>query len=345
MMASWFLFQVARSLWRLHALRRNCVTIDPATLDPMVQDTVRKHGANRGVALCSSSQVKVPAAVGLCRPAIVVPQWALLELSADELNQVVLHEVAHLRRWDDWTNLAQQVVKAFFFFHPAVWWIEKKAALEREMACDDAVLEETARPRAYAECLVRLAEKTSAHRSLALAQAALGKMRQMSTRVAQILDANRPARSRAGLPAVACLVTLFGIGCAVWYSRTPRLVGFEDRDSSTPSAVVATVPAVMQTSEPAKPILADLKRAPGRQRARESSKITAIRTKAPTLQSKCLVHYAGAKSWAAPVTETMWIVVERNESTANHQVLQIEMWRLTILPGPAGTALRIPRKI
>jgi beta-lactamase regulating signal transducer with metallopeptidase domain len=72
-----------------------------------------------------------------------------------------LHELAHLRRYDDWTNLAQKLVKALFFFHPAVWWIEKQVSLEREMACDDAVLAETASPRAYAECLAHLAEKTA----------------------------------------------------------------------------------------------------------------------------------------------------------------------------------------
>ena len=116
------------------------------------------------------------------------------ELSADELNQIVLHELAHLRRRDDWTNLAQKMVKALFFFHPAVWWIEQKMSLEREMACDDAVMAETASPRAYAECLAHLAEKTLIQRGVALAQAALGRIRQTSLRVAQILDGNRSSQ-------------------------------------------------------------------------------------------------------------------------------------------------------
>ena len=93
----------------------------------------------RAVALCTSDLVHVPTAIGLVKPAVVLPRWVMQELSADELNQILLHELAHLRRWDDWTNLAQKVVKALFFFHPAVWWIEKKVSLEREMACDDAV--------------------------------------------------------------------------------------------------------------------------------------------------------------------------------------------------------------
>lgn len=339
-----FLFKIARALWRLHVLRRSCVAIDPATLDPLLGETLRKHGEHRKVMLCSSNQVRVPAALGLWRPAVVVPEWAVRELSTDELNQVVLHELAHLRRWDDWTNLAQQLVKALFFFHPAVWWIEKKASLEREMACDDAVLAETARPRAYAECLARLAERSFMHRSLALAQAALGKVRQMSTRVAQILDINRPAPTRAVWRPAAGLIAVFAIGCGAWYSRAPRLFAFEERDSTAPVRVVATAPAVTQTSVAAKPILASLKQRPNQQGAFQSSRMTATRAQAPTPQSKNLVQYARAKSSVVPVTETMWIVVERNESTADRQLLQIEMWRVTILHSSVSTT-QIPRKI
>jgi beta-lactamase regulating signal transducer with metallopeptidase domain len=339
-----FLFQIARSIWRLNALRRSCVDIDLEALDPLLRETLQKHGGQRKVTLCSAKQLRVPAAIGLWRPAVVVPEWATKELSSDELNQVVLHELAHLRRWDDWTNLAQQLVKSLFFFHPAVWWIGKKAALEREMACDDAVLAETARPRAYAECLAHLAERSLAHRSLALAQAALGKVRQMSSRVAQILDANRPAPTRSVWQPAVGLITVFAVVCSAWYSRAPRLVAFEEHDSSAPVPVVATAPAVIETSVAPKPILASLKQRPDRHDAHQSSRMTAIRAEAPTLQSRNLVRYAGAKASPMPVTETMWIVVERNESTAEHLRLQVEMWRVTILHSPVTTT-QIPRKI
>ena len=122
--------------------------------------------------------------IGFVNPAVVIPRWLLQELSPSELQQILLHELAHLQRWDDWTNLAQKILKALLFFHPAAWWIEKQLSLEREMACDDAVVAETANPRAYAECLTHLAEKSFVRRSLALAQAALGRIRQTSLRVA-----------------------------------------------------------------------------------------------------------------------------------------------------------------
>jgi len=67
-----------------------------------------------------SDDVRIPTAVGFFKPLIVIPSWALEELSPVELNSVLIHELEHLRRWDDWTNLAQKILAAIFFFHPAV---------------------------------------------------------------------------------------------------------------------------------------------------------------------------------------------------------------------------------
>src|SRR5690348_8041129 len=228
------LARVSRSVWHLHRLRNACVPLDPACIDPRVADTLKRKQTWRQVELCTSEKVRVPTALGFFRPAIVIPRWLLHELSAAELNQVVLHELAHLRRWDDWTNLAQQIVKALFFFHPAVWWIEKKIALEREMACDDAVLAETESPREYAECLAHLAEMSFVQRGIALAQALIGRIGQTSHRVAQILDVNRPkGNARAWKPAISAAVGA-GLLCSIWAARGPELVGF---DNPTPNKV------------------------------------------------------------------------------------------------------------
>jgi beta-lactamase regulating signal transducer with metallopeptidase domain len=243
--AAFQLAGVGRGLWHLHVLRKSCVPLDPAVFDARLQETLARSQSARPVSLCTSDRVHVPTAIGLVKPAVVLPGWVLQELSPDELNQILLHELEHLRRWDDWTNLTQKVVKALFFFHPAVWWIEKRVSLEREMACDDAVLAETASPRAYAECLAHLAEKTLVQRSVALAQAALGRIRQTSLRVAQILDANRPAitnsnsKMRSAWKPAVSLVAGFAIVCVLGISRAPKLVAF--RDVETRPAAGSTV--------------------------------------------------------------------------------------------------------
>ena len=185
--------------------------------------------------LCVSDQLRVPTAIGFTKPLVVIPSWTMQELSTAELNAILLHELAHLRRRDDWTNLVQKIVGALLFFHPAVWWIEKKLALEREMACDDLVLAQAkaTSPRAYAECLVSLAEKSFLRRGVALAQAAVDRVRQVSLRVTQILDVNRPRATRVWRPAPV-LVAGISLVCLIALSHAPtRLVSFESGAGSS----------------------------------------------------------------------------------------------------------------
>ena len=233
---------------RLRQLRKGCVPIDVASLDPLPRRTLEEFDSPRPVCVCVSTGARVPTAVGFIKPLIIIPPWTMQELSAAELNAILLHELAHLRRWDDWTNLLQKVLGALLFFHPAVWWIDKKLALEREMACDDLVLARTENPRAYAECLVslaerlaeRLAEKSLLRRGVALAQAAVGRMRHISLRVARILDEKRPGATRVWKPAPVLLAGL-SLACLILFSDVPRLVSFENGPvTSLPGSDLAT---------------------------------------------------------------------------------------------------------
>jgi len=231
------LLRVGVGLLQLRTLRASCTPIDPATVDPLLRSTLQEFQNVRSVTLCHSDRLHVPTAIGFLRPIVVIPSWALQELSTAELHSILIHELAHLRRWDDWTNLAQQVLKALLFFHPAVWWIENQLALEREMACDDAVLAETGNPRGYAQCLISMAEKSFLRRGLALAQAAVNRMRQTSLRVSQILDTNRSSATRVWKPALYSVAAFFVL-CLVSLSHAPELVAFRDRmpDATTASA-------------------------------------------------------------------------------------------------------------
>ena len=234
------LARVLAGVWHLHTIRRSCVPVN--AMDPAVSGALDE--SRRRIELCASDMVRVPTAIGLLKPAVVIPSWAWRELSPAELNAVILHELAHLRRWDDWTNLAQKVLSALFFFHPAVWWVESRLSLEREMACDDLVLARTANPRAYAECLVSLAEKNLLQRGVALAQAVVGRVRQTSLRVLQILDAQRTHAIGVWKPA-PWVVAGFSVVCLVSAAHAPRLVAFGDPATTAPApsspAAIATL--------------------------------------------------------------------------------------------------------
>ena len=221
------LLHVAHGLYRLRRLRATCTPIDLRALDPSLRNDLADAQQHRRVILCTSDAVRVPAAIGYFRPMVVFPSWALAEIPPVELNAILLHELAHLRRWDDWTNLAQKLVKAIFFFHPAVWFIESRLTLEREMACDDAVLAASFSPRAYAESLVSLAEKSFLRRGVQLAQAAVSHVHQLKLRLAEILRKDKGVQGSARLrkPAVA-LMSLAAIVSVYGISRAPRLVAF-----------------------------------------------------------------------------------------------------------------------
>jgi len=342
-LAGWFLVGIGKAVWHLHVLRKNCVPVDCANTQALFRDAVERSGIRRRVCVRTSNQVRVPTAIGLLKPAIVFPRWVIDELSADELRQVMLHELAHLRRWDDWTNLAQQFVKALFFFHPAVWWIEKKVALEREMACDDAVLAETENPRAYAECLTHLAERSFIQRSVALAQAAIGRIRQTSARVAEILDVNRPkANPRSWKPAVS-LVAGFAVACAVGASQAPRMIAFQE-PSSAPSAKApastelassvikpnasASVGMASISPQPLPVIPAKLKISPTHRNPMIRQNKTALRY-AASKSNAPPIHLASSNTVALPYTETVYLVVQ--DQGQNQQGYQIQMWRVTLL--------------
>jgi beta-lactamase regulating signal transducer with metallopeptidase domain len=344
-MAAVGLVRVAAGLWHLRTLRRECAAIDPQSLDPMLRHTLEQFPAGRKVEIATSDELRVPTAVGFLRPAVVLPSWAMRELSAAELNTVLLHELAHLRRRDDWTNLAQKVLRALFFFHPAVWWVESRLELEREMACDDMVLAETANPRAYAECLVSLAEKNFLRRGVALAQAAVGRMRQTSLRILRILDARRPSAVRVWKPA-PWVVGAFSVACLVSSARAPKLVAFGEPPvrSAQQSASVGTTHAEIPLASPALIVPASFVE-------RNSVAIAtrpATRPKAQTAVPRAtqLVHRQQAPSatklvrtraTVSPETavpqQAVFVFMHREQYGNSGPVLwHIAIWRFTVLP-------------
>lgn len=220
------IIRLAMGVIQLRHLRKNCEVIALSDLPVNLQPMITQFQATRHVTICSAPDVRVPTAIGFLNPAIFLPKWAINDLPAEDLKAVLLHEFAHLRRGDDWTNLAQKLLRTVFFFHPSVWWIERRLALEREMACDEQVLAETGNRRAYAECLVSLAEKSVVRRGLAMAQAAISHARETSLRLARILQAE-PVAPRAFKPTLAAVAAIGLVALAV-LPGVPKLVAFQD---------------------------------------------------------------------------------------------------------------------
>lgn len=343
------IMRVVHGLWRVRKLRANCVALEDSPLCFLMSSVVNRksfttnkstkvHKGNRDIRVCVSDQVKVPTAVGFLKPMIVMPRWALAELSAEELEAVLLHEAAHLRRWDDWSNLAQKIIRALLFFHPAVWWIDNRLALEREMACDELVLDQTANPRAYAECLVSLAEKNFLRRGLAMAQAAVGRIKHMSLRIGRILDTQRPGATRTWKPAMA-LLALFSAAGVTALTRTAPLVGFQQPSNSpavasgyqihVPASMV--VSADLHTSRTAAPMPRSFRRngANAHFRAtRFSNSPGVVAARAKRVQQHSMVVQAIAKQ-PATTAQPMFVVVQTEYfASPNEVVWTMTVWRV-----------------
>ncbi|HEY2114651.1 MAG TPA: M56 family metallopeptidase [Candidatus Angelobacter sp.] len=227
-MASIGLLRVALATIQLRRMRVEAVAVDLTTLDADLRTLIEDFQRYRKVTVLVSQRLEVPTAIGFHKPAIILPAWLLESTPAEELKYILLHELAHLRRRDDWTNLAQKILKALLFFLPSVWWIERRLSLDREMACDDAVLAHSGSPRGYAECLAKVAERSFLRRQIALAQAVVGRVRQLTTRVATILDPDRPRAAHLWKPAIPVVMALAGL-CALPASFAPELVSFSDQ--------------------------------------------------------------------------------------------------------------------
>jgi hypothetical protein len=188
----------------------------------------------------------------LSRPAILLPCCLVEKLSAEELDQVGLHEMAHLARWDDWTNLVQKLIEAVFFFHPAVHWIGRQLNLEREIACDDWVIFRTGKPKPYAACLTRLVELTGRMDVPALAPGSWTTKKQISRRIEMSLNRSRndtPRLSKASL-FVSVLVLLF---VGIQFARTSPLVRAAEQEEKKQEKVSPTKEKAQLEEEEALP--------------------------------------------------------------------------------------------
>ncbi|UCC44126.1 MAG: M56 family metallopeptidase [Candidatus Zixiibacteriota bacterium] len=161
---------------------------------PSIQELINRVPSGRSVQLRVSQRVELPMAAGLGKSMILIPETLIDHLSEAELEPVVLHELAHLNRHDDWSRLVQKFIEAVFFFHPAVHWIGRQLDLEREIACDDAVVAATGRPDDYAHCLTRLAQLTMGTGTLLIPGVLSGK-KQLFKRFGRLLDTRYRARS------------------------------------------------------------------------------------------------------------------------------------------------------
>ena len=166
--------------WFSHHLKWSGTTALPDEWQARVAALVKRLNVRHKVNVVTSSVATIPMVVGVFRPVILIPIATFLGLSHRQLEAILIHELAHVRRYDNLVNLFQRFAETVLFFHPAVWWISSCIREERERCCDDVVIAHSDR-KVYAEALVAL----EGFRTPILAAAATGGS--LLTRVKRLL--------------------------------------------------------------------------------------------------------------------------------------------------------------
>ena len=211
------LVRLAWGSWRLRKIKRCSSPPD----DDSRRTFERLSGAvglRRRVVLRYSSEVVMPMAAGFLKPMIIVPTGLKEQITDGEFEAIMLHELAHVSRRDDWSKLVQKILEAVFFFNPALRWIGHRLDFEREVACDGWVVSHTGQPKNYARCLTRLVQLSSTARGITLAPGAMMARKQIFRRFEMLLNQRRLIGNRfhaRRFVVAAGLMAVFACACGL----------------------------------------------------------------------------------------------------------------------------------
>ena len=155
---AFFSLRSAGGFLLLERQRRKLSTNVNARVLEMCQTLQRRLGLNSAIRYCEGEGLQAPAVIGWFRPVVFLPMRALTGLSQEQLELVVAHELAHIQRLDPFVNVFQVIVEALLFYHPAVWWLNRRIRVEREHCCDDAAISLCGNAVEYARALTLMEE-------------------------------------------------------------------------------------------------------------------------------------------------------------------------------------------
>jgi len=253
---------IARIVW----LDRVTRSVQDGAWLTLVDELSLELGLRRHVRLLQANGPAMPMTWGILRPAILLPAEAD-DWTAERRRDVLLHELAHVKRHDFLIQLIARIACAVYWFHPLVWLAATRLREERERACDDHVLRAGATPSAYATHLLEIARGLRAARATSLATVAMARPAQLATRLLDVLDTRRrrdTLSARSAVPAwIAAIAVVVPLAAAA-----PRVA-----EPSSPAASIDTIPRLPSPQPPPKPavVVTDTLRGCGTEGSRRSS--------------------------------------------------------------------------
>jgi bla regulator protein blaR1 len=212
----WLLIIAIRSLWllfgfsSLERMKRTRVRSPGAGWQALLTRLAGNLGITRVVSLLESGLVKVPMTAGYLKPVILIPAGLLTGLSQNEIEMILLHELAHILRKDYLVNVLQTLVETMFFFNPVVLWLSARIRAERERCADDLVIKKTNNRHGYIKALVHYEQYRAGIPAYALA---FGGGRGTLARIERLISRRSQALHKWELFGLALLLAI-GIGFA-----------------------------------------------------------------------------------------------------------------------------------
>ncbi|MCC6458929.1 MAG: M48 family metalloprotease [Saprospiraceae bacterium] len=196
-------------LYRIRQLRTRGAIAPPAGWQNRVQVLAAQLGIRQRVTLLESARVQVPSAIGILKPVILVPLGLLAQLPAEQVEGILLHELAHIRRRDFLVNLLQHVAETIFFFNPAVLWVSALLREEREHCCDELAVATLRHKAGYLNALLYFEKFKPAPYALAFPGAGKG---HLLNRVKRIIGQGN-TKSLSNMEKVTLVSCLILAGC------------------------------------------------------------------------------------------------------------------------------------
>jgi len=262
---AWLAGAVLLSIWHLSGylllqrIRHMAPALPHGELREMMDRLRGRLSVSAPVSLLESALVKVPTVIGWLRPALLMPVSALTGLSIMQVEAILAHELAHIRRYDALVRMLQAVVETLLFYHPALWWISGRVRQESEHCCDELALSVCGDRRGYAQALASLAGASEPARHLVPA-ASGGKL---LPRIRRILGVNTatPRGALRSWPAAAAailllVVPLVVLSCAAPKAATPMssepvnkgLIGHQDATHAMQPGAEKTMDAAQRAN-------------------------------------------------------------------------------------------------
>lgn len=217
---------------QVERLRRHGVSVPMEDWHQRMAILSQRLDIHRPVQLLQSALVEVPTVIGWLRPMILLPASCIVGLTSAQLESILAHELAHIRRHDYLVNLLQSVVETVLFYHPAVWWVSRRVREERENCCDDLAVEVCGDRAVYARALATL--ETLRLTSAPLALGASGSP--LLPRIRRLAGHSSKDVDRSGWPIAGIVVLILTAMLAVGL-RGNRALADENKATNAPPKI------------------------------------------------------------------------------------------------------------